>query len=127
MSQHLHARPSAEECAPHHANMLAELEELDLFGAFQRNKRDVGELCARFPGEASLLRYAEGKWSVRELINHLADSERVFGYRMLCIARGDERPLPGFDDQAYASAAHADRLELPSLLSDFDSDRKSVG
>lgn len=55
-------------------------------------------------------RYAEGKWSVKELVGHMADAERVFAYRLLRIARGDQTPLPGFDENAWAKAApHADR------------------
>lgn len=125
MSQLLHGRPAPEECAPHHIKYLAEMDEQDLFGALLANQRDLGELAAAFAGEASLLRYAEGKWSVRELVNHLTDAERVFGYRILSIARGDAKPLPGFDDQAYAVASQADRLELGALVTDFESVRTS--
>lgn len=123
MNPNLHGRPSPEECAPHHPKYLAEVVENDLFGALLANQRDLGELSARFPGEASRHRYAEGKWSVRELVGHLGDSERVFGYRMLAIARGEERALPGFDDQAYAAASQADRLDLASLVADFEAAR----
>lgn len=125
MSQSLHGRPAPEECAPHHIRMLAEMQEQDLFGAYLANQRDLGELVRHFPGEASSLRYAEGKWSVRELVNHLTDAERVFGYRVLSIARADVRPLPGFDERAYASEALADRHELPALVADFDAARNA--
>ena len=55
-------------------------------------------------------RYAEGKWTVKELVGHMADTERVFAYRLLRIARADETPMPGFDENAWAAAApHASR------------------
>jgi len=101
------------------------MQEQDLFAAFQRNSLDLGALCGGFRAETSLLRYAPGKWSVRELIGHLVDAERVFGYRILCIGRGDAKPLPGFDDQGYASAAQSDRHDLQSLVADFESIRSS--
>lgn len=125
MSQSMHGRPAPEECAPHHIRMLAPMQDQDLFGAFLTNQRDLGELARRFAGEASLLRYAEGKWSVRELVNHLSDAERVFGYRILSIARADALPLPGFDDQAYAAESQADRHDLGSLVADFEAARSA--
>ena len=71
------------------------------------------------PPDRETFRYAPGKWSVRELVGHLADAERVFGYRMLSIARGSSLALPGFDEDAYVAAAESDRQELPSLVSEF--------
>lgn len=120
-----HGRPRPEECAPHHSRFLAELDEQDLFDAYRRNSLDLGTQCSRFDAAASLHRYAPGKWSVRELVGHLIDSERVFGYRILCIGRGDTKPLPGFDDQGYASAAQSDHHDLQSLVADFESVRSS--
>jgi hypothetical protein len=125
MSFTLHGRPIPEECAPHHAKFLAEMEETEIFGAFLRNQRDLGELARRFAGDASLLRYAPDKWSVRELVGHIIDAERVFGYRILAIARGDAKPLPGFDDKSYALEAQSDRHDLPTLVADFEAIRNA--
>jgi len=119
VSDQPHHRPAADECAPHHLKYLEELSEVDVISALTSTSRALGELCSRFPGDASLHRYAPGKWSVRELVGHLADAERVFGYRMVSIARGSSLALPGFDEDAYVAAAESDRQELPSLVSEF--------
>ena len=64
----------------------------------------------------AMSRYAPGKWSVKEVINHLADAERVFTYRALRIARGDETPLPGFDENEWVPMMHADARSVADLL-----------
>ena len=68
---------------------------------------------------ASQYRYAEGKWSIRELLGHLVDTERIFAYRALCLARGERQPLPGFDENAYVENAGFERRTLQSLLAEY--------
>ena len=68
---------------------------------------------------AQLHRYEPGKWSVREVIGHVVDTERVFSYRLLRFARGDSSPLPGFDHDLYVSTAQFDDRELDELARDF--------
>lgn len=71
-------------------------------------------------------RYAEGKWSVKELVGHVADAERVFSYRLVRIARGDKTPLAGFDENAWAAAApHASR-RLSDVASELVAIRRST-
>lgn len=65
------------------------------------------------------LSYGEGKWTVREVLGHLADDERVFAYRALCLARGDDRELPGFDEKQYVAGARFNALSMSSLLEDY--------
>jgi uncharacterized damage-inducible protein DinB len=64
----------------------------------------------------TLHRYAPNKWSVKELVQHLVDTERVFSSRALAFARGDATELPGFDENAYAAASHADDRVLEEIL-----------
>lgn len=71
-------------------------------------------------------RYAPGKWSIRELLQHVIDTERIFAYRILCIARGEQQPLPGFDENAYAQNSNADQRSWKSLLKEWKSVRKST-
>lgn len=91
---------------------------------------DAGDaLAAQLPATLALLRpldearaahrYAPGKWSVKEVLGHVTDAERVFGYRALTFARRDETPLPGFDEAAWTPAGDFDRRPLPELLEDF--------
>jgi hypothetical protein len=64
-------------------------------------------------------RYAEGKWTVREVVGHLSDAERVFEYRLLRIGRADETPLSGFDENAWVPAAHFEEREFGDVLEEF--------
>ena len=66
-----------------------------------------------------LYRYAPGKWSIREMVGHMCDTERVFSYRAMCIARGDTTPLPSFDENIYASVARYDDIPLEQILGEL--------
>jgi hypothetical protein len=70
-------------------------------------------------------RYAPGKWSVREVLGHITDAERVFGFRAFCFSRGDLNPLPGFDESDYVAHAGFDRCSVKELLDEFDQLRDS--
>jgi hypothetical protein len=75
----------------------------------------------------ALFRYAEGKWSLKELLGHMTDAERVFSYRAMCIARGETKPLPGFDEDTYVATARFDALPTEQLLQAFlDARRASL-
>lgn len=70
-------------------------------------------------------RYAPGKWSVKQVVGHLIDCERVFAYRALCIARGDQTPLPGFDQDIYVAEGAADERAPASLLDEYEAVREA--
>lgn len=70
-------------------------------------------------------RYAEGKWTIKEIIQHVIDSERIFAYRALRIARGDKTPLPGFEENDYALSADGERRHLQDLLTELSIVRQS--
>jgi len=71
------------------------------------------------------LTYAPGKWTLKEVVGHLADDERIFAYRALCIARADSRPLPGFDEKGYVLAAGFERRTLEDLLREYRTVRRA--
>ena len=71
-------------------------------------------------------RYAAGKWSVKEMIGHLADAERIFAYRLLRIGRGDDTPLPGFEENDYVRAAGSDRRRIRDLLDEWAAARDAT-
>lgn len=75
--------------------------------------------------EQSLFAYAEGKWTLKELLLHLSDTERVFQYRILAFARGDRHELPGFDEELYAANSFANERSLESLLDEYRTLRRS--
>jgi hypothetical protein len=71
-------------------------------------------------------RYADGKWSIKEVVNHMTDGERIFSYRAMRVARNDRTPMPSFDENAYIAASEADRLEWSALLNEFELVRRST-
>lgn len=78
------------------------------------------------PSKKSTHRYADDKWSLKEMLQHIIDTERIFAYRALSIARHDPNSLPGFDENAYAAVSNADNREWKSLLKEFKAVRKST-
>lgn len=75
------------------------------------------------PEKDASARYAEGKWSVKEVIGHMADVERLFSYRLLHLARGDQAPLPGMDEKAWGAAAPHDARRMAALTNEMISVR----
>jgi DinB superfamily len=76
--------------------------------------------------DVSGVSYAAGKWTVKEVIGHLADDERIFAYRALCIARNDLRPLAGFDEKRYVEAADFESRPLPRLVAEYCAVRRAT-
>jgi hypothetical protein len=69
------------------------------------------------------LRYAEGKWTLKEILGHLVDDERIFTYRLLCLARGEDRELPGFDENRYPAHGEFERRRMEDLLAEYSATR----
>jgi hypothetical protein len=89
-----------------------------------RTLADQGELIlsrlsALDEGEIRGLRYAPGKWTLKEVIGHLADDERIFMYRLLCVLRNDRRALDGFDEKEYVGAARFEEQSLADLIDEY--------
>lgn len=84
--------------------------------------RQLGH-CTEEQGD---FRYAEGKWSLKEVLGHITDTERVMSYRLLRIARGDTTPLPSFEESLFVSNAHFGRFTISALLGDFATVRQST-
>jgi hypothetical protein len=91
----------------------------DFAGMLGDQIADTARLVAEFGEENASVRYAPDKWSVREVIGHLSDCERILSYRALRAARGDTTVLPGFDENAYVPAAEFERRSLASVMDEF--------
>jgi len=113
------ARPEADEYAPFYASYIARVPEGDILELLARQAEDTQALLSPLSAERALHRYEPGKWSVNEVAGHLCDAERIFSYRALRFARGDETPLPGFDESAYVPQGHFDRRGLPDILAEL--------
>jgi hypothetical protein len=120
------APPGADEYADFHRGYIgAVADETDGLAVLERQRATIERLRGLTPAQAEH-RYADGKWSIKEVISHLTDGERVVSYRMLRIARGDQTPLPGYDENLFAANSHADRRELADLLDEFAAVRAST-
>jgi hypothetical protein len=93
--------------------------EDDPLAVLDQQAKEVSTLLQGISEEKSAFRYAEGKWSIKELVVHVADAERIFNYRVLSIARGDTRSLPGFDEQQFAAHADADRRPFRQIVDEL--------
>jgi hypothetical protein len=112
-------RPASSEYAPYYAGYVARVPEGDVLALLETQIDDTLSFL-RAQGEAwAATRYAPGKWSVKEIVGHLSDTERIMSYRALRIARGDRTPLPGYEQDDYVRAANFDRRPLADLLEDF--------
>ncbi|HEX2205557.1 MAG TPA: DinB family protein [Longimicrobium sp.] len=119
-------RPGADEYAPFYAGYVARVPEGDVVATLERQLDEVVRFFRDVPAEREGHRYAPGKWSVREVAGHIADTERIMAYRALRIARGDATPLPGFDENAYVPPSGFDARPLASLAEEWAAVRRAT-
>jgi hypothetical protein len=113
-------RPEAGEFADYAAEDIARVGGDDALAALTTQGRHVTELFARLSDAAvAARRYAPGKWTIKEVLGHLIDDERIFAYRLLRIARGDRTPLSGFDEKLFAENSGAEGRPLASLVAEY--------
>ncbi|HEV2642530.1 MAG TPA: DinB family protein [Candidatus Elarobacter sp.] len=109
------ARPEASEYNPYYGAYVSAVPEGDLLSTLERQGAELDALLAPLDDARALSRYAPGKWSIKEVLGHISDTERVFAYRLLRIARGDTTPLASFDQDVYVPAARSDARALNDL------------
>ncbi len=102
------------------------LQDETVVEQLQSSAKEFNYLLNTFSNEKAEYRYEEGKWSIKDLIQHIIDSERVFCYRAMRFARNDKIELPGFEQDDYAEIASADRRDIQDLMSEFTSTRYST-
>jgi uncharacterized damage-inducible protein DinB len=116
-------RPSTDEHAPYYARYIALVPDGSIVEILRGQITDTVGLLAGLPDARARHRYAPGKWSVKEVLGHVCDGERVFAYRALRIGRGDATPLPGFDENGFAAHAPFDTRPLADVIAEFESVR----
>lgn len=112
-------QPLESEYAPDYQGYIAHVSEDEILPVLRSQLDALDVLLGRVAPERETYRYAEGKWSIREIVGHLIDGERVFGYRAFCIARGEKQNLPGFEQNDYILTAPYDRIDLEDLLAEL--------
>jgi len=118
-------RPSESEFASFYKDYVSAVTEPDVLAVLESQIFELQRLTAAVPAQRETFRYAPGKWSVREVVGHLTDGERVFGYRAFRISRGDQTPLPGFDEKSYVLESGFDQRPLAELVDEFIGQRRS--
>ncbi|MCA1615495.1 MAG: DinB family protein [Acidobacteria bacterium] len=119
------ARPGADEYAAYYEKYVSMIEG-DVLETLARQGAETASLLGRIQEDAAGSRYEPGKWSVKELVGHIIDTERIFAYRALRFARGDRTPLEGFDQDPYVAAGNFDARTLASLAEEFAHVRAST-
>jgi uncharacterized damage-inducible protein DinB len=119
------ARPADSEYAPWYAGYVSAVPDGDILDLLRANGEEISTLLSTVTEAKGGHRYAEGKWTVRDLLGHVIDAERIFAYRALRIARGDATPLASFEQNDYVRAANADARPVASLARELVAVRAS--
>jgi hypothetical protein len=118
-------RPAPSEYAPYYANYIDLVPEEDILAALEAQLAETLAVLRPAPESQGNVRHPPYTWTVKEVVGHLTDTERVMGYRALRFARADATPLPGFDEEKYAPAGEFDRIPLAGLVAEFEAVRRS--
>ena len=112
-------RPQKTEAAPYYFTYIDRVPGDNVMPLLESQWEDLSPLLSSISEEKSLHRYAPEKWSIRQLLNHITDTERAFAFRALWFARGFESPLPGYDQDVAASGAQADAVSWAAHVEEF--------
>jgi hypothetical protein len=120
------SRPEPTEYAPAYEGYVSLVPEDRVIPVLTAQPTELEALLAGLPDERGAYAYAEGKWTIKELLGHMIDSERVFGYRALRISRGDQTPIEGFEQDGYIETAFANERSFADLLREFSLVRETA-
>lgn len=112
-------KPDASEYATFYGGYISKVPEGDVLGLLAEQEGRLRRLPSSCTPDQEVHRYAPEKWSVREVVGHLLDGERIFGYRAFRIGRGDQTPLPGFDEGLYVANSDYHSRPLASLADEL--------
>ena len=118
-------RPGGDEFGAHFGGYIGEVPDGDIFDTLEREGERAVTLLRELPPERSRHAYAPGKWTVRDVVAHVTDAERVFAYRALRFGRADPTPLASFDQEVFWPHAHANSRRWTDLIDDFRTVRAS--
>jgi len=126
MSARTVGRPEPDEIPSHYVGYIKRVPEPDPVMVCAAQIEDTVNLLSALSDTDAMYRYDRGKWSIKEVVGHLCDIERIMAYRALRIARGDSTPLPSFDENAYVPIAKFDNRSLADLLGELRTARAST-
>jgi hypothetical protein len=119
-------RPAPDEYVPYFGGYIGEVPPGDVLEILERQMVETQDLLRSLPASRAMHRYAPGKWSIKEVVGHLSDTERIFTYRALCFSRGERAPLPGFAEDEYVAAAGFDTRSLADLARELETVRAAT-
>src|SRR5215831_18174717 len=126
MSRAISVRPQSNEYAEFYADYISKVPGADALTFLQQQLDSVASWVGSIDETSGDYRYEPGKWSVKEVLGHIIDSERVFAYRALVFSRGDKTPLPGFDQDTWATHANYVNLPVRDIAAEFEFVRRST-
>ncbi len=118
-------RPELSRVPVFYHKYIAQVEGDDLHEILRKQGITLAAFLDELPADKRDYAYGPGKWSIREVLQHIMDAERVFAYRALCIARGEQQSLPGFDENMYAEQAQCSGREWSAMTEEFRTVRRS--
>jgi len=107
------------------ATYIKAIENVELLEELEISLHDFIKFVQNIPMDKFDYRYAEGKWTIKDIIQHIIDAERIFGYRALRISRNDKTPLSGFEENEYVENTNANSRSIQELLTEFSAVRHS--
>ena len=119
-------KPKSNEYPTYYNRYVDLIESDDILAVLESHNQEMHDLLSRIGEEAAVFRYAPEKWSVKEVMGHVIDVERIFAYRALRFARNDKTPLPEFDEDDYVKYANFDSRTLIDLSDEFRIVREST-
>jgi hypothetical protein len=120
------SRPDRDEFASFFEKYVELVRDRDVWGVMHGQIPVLRAVRDGLTESEALHRYDAGKWSVKEVLGHLSDTERILSYRLFRISRGDPTPLSPFDENAYVEAAGFDRMDISALVDDFERVRSAT-
>lgn len=118
-------RPETNEFAPYYNNYISLIDGDGVMPVLDSQVAELRTMFANVPEEKGTYSYADGKWTIKELLSHLIDGERIFAYRILRVSRGDTTPIEGFEQDDYIENSNANNRSFADLLDEFELQRKS--
>ncbi|MDX2046710.1 MAG: DinB family protein [Chitinophagaceae bacterium] len=113
------SRPSEKDYPAFYHTYIKLVPEQDLLPALKNSVHELQEFLSSIHAAKADYAYAEGKWTVKQLLQHAIDAERIFAYRALCFARGEKKSLPGFEENEYAAEADVSHRNLTDMMNEF--------
>ncbi len=119
-------KPASSDHLPYYKYYIDLVQQDEIVDALIEGKKSVSAFIKNIPTDKGDHAYAENKWTIKQTLNHIIDTERIICYRALCFSRGEKQILPGFDQNAYVANANLKHTDLNLMLQEFEAVREST-